>query len=93
MSATDDEPFEIPIDGTLDLHLFQPREVKQVVGDYIDACRERGICTLRLIHGKGIGVQREIVQAVLRRHPGVKSFRTDDSGGSWGATLVELMPR
>lgn len=85
------DPFEYPIDGTLDLHQFRPREVKSVVIEYIDACRERGIYALRIVHGKGIGVQREIVHAVLRQHPAVASFRHEaGSGGSWGATVVDL---
>lgn len=86
-----DEPIEYPIDGTLDLHQFQPREIKDAVLDYIDACLERGIYSLRIIHGKGIGVQREIVRSILKKHPAVVSFRHEGgSGGSWGATVVDL---
>lgn len=86
-----DEPIEYPLDGTLDLHQFRPDEIAAVVRDYIDCCREHGLFALRIIHGKGIGVQREIVQAVLRRHPAVLSFRHEGgSGGGWGATVVDL---
>ena len=89
-----DQPIEYPIDGTLDLHQFQPSEVKDVVIDYIDACLERGIYLLRIIHGKGIGVQREIVRSILAKHPAVQSFRHEEgSGGGWGATVVTLHKR
>jgi len=85
---------DLPIDGTLDLHAFVPREVERVVEAYIEACRERGILELRLVHGKGKGVQRRAVQRLLSRHPAVRSFRTaDESGGGWGATVVDLLPR
>jgi DNA-nicking Smr family endonuclease len=88
------EPIEYPIDGTLDLHQFQPKEVKDVVVDYIEACLEKGIYTLRIIHGKGIGVQREMVRSILEKHPAVKDYRREGgSGGSWGATVVDLKRR
>jgi DNA-nicking Smr family endonuclease len=87
----DDQPIEYPIDGTLDLHQFQPQEVKDVVMDYIDCCLEKGIYSLRIIHGKGIGVQREMVRSLLSKHPSVASFRHEEgSGGGWGATVVDL---
>lgn len=88
---TDDDPIEMPIDGILDLHVFDPKEVKQLIPDYIEVCLERKIFQLRIIHGKGIGVLRQITHSILEKHPAVKSFRLDpESGGSWGATLVEL---
>lgn len=94
--SDDDRPpdtIELPIDGVLDLHTFAPRDVADVVATYLDECRRRGILGVRVIHGKGTGVQRRVVEGVLRRHPGVVSFRTADaSAGSWGATLVELRP-
>jgi DNA-nicking Smr family endonuclease len=87
------EPHRLPIDGILDLHTFQPKEVKAVVHAYIAACIEEGVYHLRIIHGKGRGVQRETVRRLLERHPDVASFRTDTGSGSWGATLANLKPR
>jgi DNA-nicking Smr family endonuclease len=89
----EEPPHELPIDGTLDLHAFAPRDVARAVEAYIDACRAEGVVHLRLIHGKGKGVQRAAVQRIVARHPAVRSFRTaDESGGGWGATLVDLLP-
>ena len=88
---TEDAPIEYPIDGILDLHTFNPGEVKELLPEYIKACLEREIYQLRIIHGKGTGVLRRITHSVLQKHPAVKSFRLDpEMGGSWGATLVEL---
>ena len=86
-----DEPVELPIDGVLDLHTFQSREVKDLVPEYLAACQARGILQVRLIHGKGIGHLRRTVQAILQRHPAVLSFTLDyPQFGGWGATRVEL---
>ena len=84
-------PSEIPVNGVLDLHTFRPGEVKDLLPEYLSACREKGILEVRIIHGKGTGMLRETVHAILRRMPEVASFRlADETAGSWGATLVEL---
>lgn len=91
MTTDYDNPIEYPIDGTLDLHQFSPDETKEVVSAYIEECLKRRIFTLRIVHGKGVGVQREIVNSVLKKHPRVVSFRHESGSGSgWGATLVDL---
>jgi DNA-nicking Smr family endonuclease len=85
------EPFEIPIDGTLDLHTFQPREVKDLVPEYLRACQEQGIFQVRIIHGKGRGMLMRTVHSILGRLPEVASFRlAGEESGGWGATIVEL---
>jgi DNA-nicking Smr family endonuclease len=82
---------KLPIDGVLDLHTFQPKEVKELVPDYIKECQRRGITYIRIIHGKGTGVLRETVHSILDKHPDVISYRLEDSAsGGWGATLVNL---
>jgi DNA-nicking Smr family endonuclease len=86
-----DEPIEMPIDGVLDLHTFNPREIKDLVPDYLAACQERGITQVRIIHGKGIGNLRRTVHSILSKHPEVISFTLDHPQyGGWGATIVSL---
>jgi DNA-nicking Smr family endonuclease len=86
-------PVEPPIDGTLDLHTFHPREVRDLLPHYLSLCRGKGILEVRIIHGKGTGALRETVHSLLRRLPEVASFRlAGDDGGGWGATLVRLKP-
>ena len=87
-----ENPIELPIDGVLDLHAFRPRDVKEVVLDFIEECDARGIHELRIIHGKGIGQLRNTVHALLKKHPNVQSFAlaSEYYGGS-GATIVKLV--
>ena len=87
----DEDSMELPIDGTLDLHMFLPRDVKTLVPGYLQECRARGILEVRIIHGKGIGALRETVHAILDRLPYVEGYRLGGSGeGEWGATIVRL---
>lgn len=91
--ATDEEPepVELPITGVLDLHLFRPRDVPDLVPTYLEECRKRGIYEVRIIHGKGTGAVRETVHAILRRHPDVLSFAlAPGNAGGWGATVLAL---
>ena len=85
------EVVEVEITDTLDLHSFPPREVAEVVESYLEAAVEKGLLRLRIIHGKGIGVQRRTVRAVLERNPNVLSLSVaPPDAGSWGATTVIL---
>ncbi|HLV01204.1 MAG TPA: Smr/MutS family protein [Acidobacteriota bacterium] len=86
----DTEVVRIPITGTLDLHTFRPGEVRSLVPGYIEACLEEEIYQLRIIHGKGKGVLRQIVHSILSKHPSVVSFGHEEGAGSWGATIVRL---
>ena len=86
------EPLPLPIEDHLDLHAFQPRDVRDVVTSYLEAASEAGFQEVRLIHGRGIGVQRESVRALLARHPNVLSFAdAPPERGGWGATVVRLV--
>ncbi|MCK6527094.1 Smr/MutS family protein [Myxococcota bacterium] len=87
-----DAPFELPIDGVLDLHHFRPGEVKDLVPDWIEECRARGLFTVRIVHGKGSGQLREKVHSVLRRLPQVERFSLASDRAGWGATVVHLRP-
>ena len=83
----------IPIEDHLDLHPFHPRDIRSVVESYLEAAVEAGFTEVRLIHGRGIGVQREIVRSALARHPSVRDFAdAPPQGGGWGATVVSLDP-
>jgi dsDNA-specific endonuclease/ATPase MutS2 len=85
------EPVEIEITDALDLHAFSPREVRAVTVAYLEEARKKGFRVVRLIHGKGIGVQRETVRKVLSETDFVKGFKSgDEFSGGWGATVAEL---
>ncbi len=89
--ANEPTPVPLPIDGVLDLHTFQPRQIKELVPEYLELCREKGILRVRIIHGKGIGNLRRFVHAILSKHPGVESFAlASEAFGGWGATIVHL---
>ena len=85
------EPVELEITDSIDLHAFAPRDVKAVTEAYLAEARKKGFRLVRIIHGKGIGVQRETVRKVLEKTAFVKSFKTaGELSGSWGATIVEF---
>jgi len=94
--VTDDEnpfpePVEIPITDSFDLHSFSPKDIRAVVEAYLAEAHKMGFATVRIIHGKGVGVQREIVRKVLSETDFVKSFKNaPEFSGSWGATIVQL---
>ena len=91
MSEDHENPIDLPIDGVLDLHTFRPKDIKPVVLDYIELCREGGIYELRIIHGKGIGQLRATVHALLAKHPQVRSYAlAAEAYGGTGATIVHL---
>lgn len=87
------EPVELPLDGRLDLHLFRPEDVPALLEAYLEACRAAGVLELEVVHGKGLGVQRRRVLALLEKRKDVAAVRTADEGrGGWGVTLVTLRP-
>jgi len=89
--TTNNDAIDYPVDGTLDLHQFRAEETKEVVEEYIKVCIEKNIYSIRIVHGKGKGVKRRIVESVLSKHPHVARHRHEGgSGGSWGATVVDL---
>ena len=95
-SSEEDLPaqVELPVEDHLDLHPFQPREIRDLVASYLEAAAEAGFLEVRLIHGRGTGTQREIVRSVLLRHPGVTGFAdAPPERGGWGATVVRLRRR
>ena len=86
MELETEEPFEFPISDEIDLHTFSPKEIKSAVNEYISECHKKGIYTVRIIHGKGKGVQKNIIRNLLQNHPLILTFH--DAGymsGGWGA--------
>lgn len=85
----EDAPFEIPITDTLDLHPFRPAEIQDVAREYLLAAHGKGFRQVRLIHGRGIGVQRERIRSLLGSLDFVEEFHdADPTGGGWGSTIV-----
>ncbi len=91
MAAMDMATTNYEITDVIDLHTFNPKEVGDLIDDYLQACLEKKIETVRIIHGKGTGILKRRVQSILSRHPQVKNFVTaPPEAGGWGATLVQL---
>jgi DNA-nicking Smr family endonuclease len=86
-----DDPLRIPIEAEIDLHAFAPRDIASVVEEYVNEAHATGLREVRLVHGRGVGVQRGIVQQALDRHPLVESF-ADDPRAHLGATIATLKP-
>lgn len=89
---TDDDTVDVPIESELDLHTFQPRDIGAVVEAFLEAAVEAGLADVRLVHGRGIGVQRRTVHARLAAHPAVVAFH-DDPRAHLGATIARLRPK
>ncbi len=91
LTVGEEAPIIMPIDGVLDLHTFLPRELNNLIDDYIEACVQAGVLEIRIIHGKGKGILKKRVYSILDRHQMVDWFKqaTEDAGG-WGAVLVKL---
>ena len=85
------EPVVLPIEDSIDIHAFSPKDIPSVVEEYIEQCVRAGIYEVRIIHGRGKGIQRRIVRSLLEKHPCVISFRdAPPESGHWGATIVAL---
>jgi DNA-nicking Smr family endonuclease len=85
------KPVKIPIEDVLDLHIFKPQEIPDLLADYFAACIDKGIYSVRIIHGKGRGILKDRVRRLLKKNPMVASFsHAPLEAGGWGSTLVEL---
>ena len=85
------EPIVLPIEDSIDLHAFHPKDIPSVVEEYLEQCGQGGLTEVRIIHGRGTGVQRNIVRSILQRHPRVLSFQDAPAeAGGCGATVVVL---
>ena len=93
MTEENDGVVHLPIDGVLDLHTFNPKEVASLVDGYLSACVHKDIYEVRIIHGKGKGVLRRTVHGLLENHPLVLEFKLDTGPSSWGTTIVHLKPK
>ena len=86
-----DEPIVLPLQDSIDLHPFAPKDIPSVVAEYLEQCMQAGLSQVRIIHGRGVGVQRNIVRSLLEKHPLVDSFQdAPPQAGGWGATVVVL---
>jgi DNA-nicking Smr family endonuclease len=86
-----DEPVVLPLQDSIDLHPFAPKDIPSVVAEYLEQCIQAGLSEVRIIHGRGAGVQRDIVRSLLEKHERVVSFQdAPPQAGGWGATLVVL---
>jgi len=86
------EPTELPIDGTLDLHTFNPEDLGSLIPEYIEECLRREIYEIRIIHGKGTGNLRRSVHSLLKQNPHVIEYSLAGDRSSWGATVANLKP-
>jgi dsDNA-specific endonuclease/ATPase MutS2 len=85
------KPVRPPIEDVIDLHTFRPRDIPNLIEDYLEECVRAGFTSVRIIHGKGTGAQKKRVHELLRGHPHVRSFADAPlEAGGWGATVVEL---
>jgi len=85
------EPVELLIEDELDLHTFNPKDIPDLLPEYFMACKNKGIFSVRIVHGKGKGILKKRVYEILKNNPLVKSFKDAPAeAGSWGATIVEL---
>ena len=88
------EPIILPIEDVLDLHLFRPKDIPDLIKDYVAVCKEKGLYSVRIIHGKGTGILKSRVIALLKDHPDVVAFGDAPAeAGGWGATLVQIRER
>lgn len=85
------EPVVLPIEDSIDLHAFAPQDIPSVVEEYLEQCRRAGLYELRIIHGRGKGIQRDIIRSLLEKNPLVLSFKDAPAeAGGWGSTVVAL---
>ena len=94
-TGSEDPPFEdpivLPLEDAIDLHPFAPKDIPSVVEEYLDQCHKAGFHEVRIIHGRGKGIQRQIVRSLLEKYPQVLSFKdAPPESGGWGATVVQL---
>ena len=85
------EPVKLPLEDCIDLHTFSPKDTPEILESYLKECYEAGFKEVRIIHGKGIGVQREIVRKTLSRNPLIDNFyQAPPEAGGWGATIATI---